>query len=115
VSKEAEGTRAAAANWAAMELPVAEIDLREIPARKMPLLQVALLRRSLDAHEAEYERCTHCRRTVLSGERVFVYGAERIVCELCVGLQPERPQESRLVHGPELGHTIRILDRRGFA
>lgn len=95
-----------------MELPVAEIDLREVPERQMPLLQVALLRRSLDAYAAACERCAHCRRTVLSGERVFVCGPERIVCELCVGFESEPPQESRLVHGPELGHTIRIIDRR---
>ncbi len=98
-----------------MELPAAEIDLREVPERQMPLLQVALLRRSLEAYADTCERCARCRRTVLSGERVFVCDAERIVCELCVGFEPAPPLESRLVHGPELGHTIRIIDRRGFA
>jgi hypothetical protein len=99
-----------------MELPAAaEIDLREIPLRRMPLLQLALLRRSMHAHAEDSERCAHCRRTVLSGERVFLGGPGRIVCELCVGFEPEPPGESRLVHGPELGHTIRIIDRRGIA
>ncbi len=98
-----------------MDLPAAEIDLREVPIREMPLLQVALLRRSMHAHAEDFERCAHCRRTVLSGERVFACGPERIVCALCVGFESEPPGESRLVHGPELGHTIRIIDRRGFA
>ncbi len=99
----------------AMDLPAAEIDLREIPVRQMPLLQIALLRRSIHARAEDSERCAHCRRTVLSGERVFMCGPGRVVCELCVGHESERPGESRLVHGPELGHTIRIIDRRGFA
>jgi hypothetical protein len=109
------GEISAAANLGAMDLSAAEVDLREVPTRHMPLLQLALLRRSMSAHAEDSERCAHCRRMALSGERVFICGPDRIVCELCVGFESEPPGESRLVHGPELGHTIRIVDRRGFA
>jgi hypothetical protein len=31
---------------------------------------------------------------------------------LCIGSQGEAPLETRLVHGPELGNTIHIVDKR---
>ena len=93
--------------------PAAELDLRELPEPRMPLLQVALLRRSMHAHAEACERCAHCGRTLLSGEHVFLCDPDRIVCELCIDLESQTPRESRLVHGPELGHTIKIIDRRG--
>jgi hypothetical protein len=44
-----------------------------------------------------------------------VYGSGTIACELCRGRQHEDPLESRTVHGPEFGHTMRITDQRAAA
>lgn len=74
-------------------------------------LQLALLKRSSDEFNASCVRCAHCRRTLLTGEQVYDCG-DRLVCELCVAFEHEPPLGSRLVHGPEFGHTIRILDQR---
>jgi hypothetical protein len=49
------------------------------------------------------------------GERVYVYGSGTIACELCRDRQREDPLESRIVHGPEFGHTMRITDQRAAA
>lgn len=78
-------------------------------------LELALLRRGLDERLAGSERCSCCNRTPLVGERVYVYSAEVIACELCRERQRESPRESRLVHGPEFGHTMRITDHRAAA
>jgi hypothetical protein len=94
------------------DLPPEQIELREVPDRRMPLLQAALLRRSMDEHTRTGDLCDRCHRTVLTGEHVFVCAGERIVCELCIDSEAQPPLETRLVHGPELGNTIRIVDRR---
>jgi hypothetical protein len=78
----------------------------------IPQLELALLRRGVDQRVAGSERCRRCRRTPLMGERVYVYDEGSILCELCRTLQKQAPSQSRLVHGPEFGHTIRIADRR---
>jgi hypothetical protein len=78
-------------------------------------LELALLRRSVDALSAGCERCAHCGRTPLIGERVYVYEAGIVRCELCRALHGESPLAWRLVHGPEFGHTMRITDRRAAA
>jgi hypothetical protein len=83
--------------------------------RDMLDLELALLRRGLDERLAGSERCTCCHRTPLVGERVYVYGSGTIACELCRGRQREDPLESRTVHGPEFGHTMRITDQRTAA
>lgn len=98
-----------------MGLPPEETTRRELFDGDMPTLQAALVRRSMDEFDETRDRCAHCRRTLLAGEQVFVCSSERIVCELCIALEPNPPRESRLVHGPELGHTIRIIDRRSTA
>ncbi len=87
----------------------------ERSVREMPDLELALLRRGVDRLSAGCERCTHCQRTPLIGERVYVYGAGAILCELCRSLESEMPQTSRVVHGPEFGHTMRITDHRAAA
>lgn len=89
-----------------------EIELREVPDIRMPLLQIALLRRSTDRYAETCERCSRCHRTPLSGEQIFVGDAGRMVCELCVDLEPNMPREGRLVHGSEFGRTIRVVDQR---
>jgi hypothetical protein len=78
-------------------------------------LELALLRRGVDALAAGCERCMHCHRTPLIGERVYIYASDTVRCELCRALDAERPLASRLVHGPEFGHTLRIIDRRAAA
>jgi hypothetical protein len=77
-----------------------------------PDLELALLRRGLDERLAEDERCRHCKRTPLIGERVYIDEHDAIVCELCRLLDDDVPVRSRIVHGPEFGHTMRIADRR---
>jgi hypothetical protein len=83
--------------------------------RDMLELELALLRRGLDERLAGSERCTCCRRTPLVGERVYVYASGTIACELCRDQQREPLQETRTVHGPEFGHTMRISDHRAAA
>jgi hypothetical protein len=83
--------------------------------RDMPDLELALLRRGVDRLAAGCERCDHCQRTPLVGERIYTYGQGGLLCELCRSLQPETPEASRIVHGPEFGHTMRITDHRAAA
>jgi hypothetical protein len=81
----------------------------------MAELELALLRRGVDEMAAGCERCARCHRTPLIGERVYVYESGSIVCELCRRLQRDTPSASRVVHGPEFGHTMRITDHRAAA
>jgi hypothetical protein len=78
-------------------------------------LERALLRRGVDERSAESERCTDCHRTPLIGERLYIYDDGAARCELCRALNRQRPTRSRLIHGPEFGHTMKILDRRAAA
>jgi hypothetical protein len=88
----------------------------EISTRgEMPDLELALLRRGVDDLTAGRERCEHCHRTPLIGERVYVYDSGAIACELCRALDAETPRGSRTVHGPEFGHTMRLTDQRRAA
>ena len=87
----------------------------------MPALELALLRRGVDELAACEERCGHCHRTPLIGERVYVYEsparapAPGLLCELCRALDRRQPIGNHIVHGPEFGHTMRITDRRAVA
>jgi hypothetical protein len=85
------------------------------PARSMEDLELALLRRSVDELSAERERCARCHRTPLVGERVYSYSSGITLCELCRAVHREAPLHSRLVHGPEFGHTMRLSDNRAAA
>ncbi len=78
-------------------------------------LGLALLRRGVDELSAERERCASCHRTPLIGERVYSYSSGALLCELCKADRGEAPQWSRLVHGPEFGHTMRITAPRAAA
>lgn len=78
-------------------------------------LERALLRRGVDERSAECERCTDCSRTPLIGERLYAYDDGSVRCELCRALSTQRPARSRLIHGPEFGHTMKIADRRAAA
>lgn len=83
--------------------------------RDMPDLELALLRRGLHGLSASCERCGHCRRSLLVGERVYLYETGATRCELCRGRERSSPAHSHTVHGPEFGHTLRILDQRAAA
>ena len=81
--------------------------------REMAELELALLRRGMDDRVGGLETCSHCHRSPLIGERVYVYERERVLCELCRCLRREPPHSSRLVHTPAFGHSLRIIDQRG--
>ena len=78
-------------------------------------LELALLRRAVEELAAGREICARCERTPLIGEHVYVYASGAIACALCRHYSREDPIGSRLIHGPEFGHTIRITDRRAAA
>jgi hypothetical protein len=77
-----------------------------------PKLEIALLRRSISGIAAAAERCGRCQRGLLLGEKVYEYASGEVRCELCRGREHSDPEQTRRVHGPALGHSIRILDRR---
>jgi hypothetical protein len=78
----------------------------------IPDLELALLKRGVEQRAAGRERCERCNRTPLIGERIYVYDTGTMLCELCRAAQRDAPLRSRLVHGPEFGHTMRVSDRR---
>jgi hypothetical protein len=80
--------------------------------REMAELELALLRRGVDERAAGRECCSRCDRSPLIGERVYVYGPDRILCELCRERERKAPSASRLVHTPAFGHSMRIIDQR---
>jgi hypothetical protein len=80
--------------------------------RLIPDLETALLRRGVDHRSDELETCGHCHRHPLIGERVHTYPSGTVLCELCRAVAEEQPTSSRLVHGPEFGHTMKIIDQR---
>lgn len=80
--------------------------------RDMPDLELALLRRGLHGLSATSERCGRCRRSLLVGEQVYLYESGAARCALCRDREHSSPAHSHTVHGPEFGHTLRILDQR---
>jgi recombinational DNA repair protein (RecF pathway) len=74
-----------------------------------------MMRRSSDQFAATCDRCARCGRTLLAGEQVYDCGRGRLVCELCIAFESDPPRASRLVHGPEWGHTIHIKDQRSVS
>jgi hypothetical protein len=79
--------------------------------REMPELELALLRRGVDALGASSEQCGRCGRRPLIGERVYAHPRLVVICELCAQHDGAHG-EAHVVHGPEFGHTIRLIDRR---
>jgi hypothetical protein len=75
-------------------------------------LELALLRRGLSGASHTIERCGCCHRTLLLGERVYADASGALRCELCRALGGGDVGDGHTVHGPEFGHTIRVLDRR---
>ena len=79
---------------------------------RTPALEIALLRRGLGLRDAGQERCAGCQRTPLVGETVYFDERGSVYCELCRELEPRPPRGSRVVHGHEFGHTMRLTDHR---
>jgi hypothetical protein len=88
--------------------------LAGLPAaeRDMPELELALLRRGMNERSSRRQGCARCCRTPLVGERVYVAATGETLCALCQSHEADPPADSRLVHGPEYGHTLRLLDQR---
>ena len=93
----------------------AKVGSMNTTAREMPELELALLRRSIHEISLHRERCARCHRTPLVGERIYTYASGTAICELCKTLEHATPIRSDIVHGPEFGHSLRIIDRRGRA
>jgi len=85
----------------------------DTPSHQIPTLELALIRRGLEDSAAARDICVRCHRTPLIGERVYPLPSGVVVCELCRKRRRETLSESRLVHNPAFGHTIRIVDQRG--
>jgi hypothetical protein len=49
---------------------------------------------------------------MLIGERVYEYASGVIRCELCRVRVASDPARFHMVHGPEFGHSLRVIDRR---
>lgn len=82
------------------------------PARRITILETALLRRSVGAATAGRDRCHHCRRTPLVGERIHFYDADagtELVCDLCRPARPHAPRRTELMHSPEHDRAVRVL------
>ncbi len=73
-------------------------------------LELQLFRSSVDALRADRNRCSDCRRTPLTGERVYRYEGGRAVCELCRALRREDPVSSEPVRD-EAGPHVRVRSR----
>ena len=71
-------------------------------------LERELLRRGVRARATEDRTCCDCGRTPLVGERMYRYGGEGRVCELCRTGHGEAPQASEPIRHAELGRTVRI-------
>jgi hypothetical protein len=82
------------------------------PERDIPELELALLRRGMIERSAKRQACARCRRTPLIGERVYFPEHGVMLCELCRPRQGDPPARWTLVHGPEFGHTLKLVDRR---
>lgn len=79
--------------------------------RDMRELERALLRRGMTERTAKRQACGRCCRTPLVGERVYVASSGVMLCALCQSREADPPPSSTLVHGPEFGHTLRLLDQ----
>ena len=60
--------------------------------------------------DAQRQACQSCHRTPLVGERIYPDEAGSLLCELCRAREANPPARWSLVHGPEFGHTLKLLD-----
>ena len=80
--------------------------------RDMPDLERALLRRSVHDLSRHTDHCFRCGRSPLVGERIHRLADHSTMCELCRSVEHAKPVDTQVVHGPEFGHTLRVIDRR---
>lgn len=83
-------------------------------ARQKPSLELVLLRKGVGQLSDHRDRCVHCHRTPLVGERVHVYdgsAGDRLVCDLCRPRRREAPQRSEIFHSPDRDRAVRIRAR----
>jgi hypothetical protein len=80
--------------------------------RDMPALELALLRQGVQRRDATQERCSHCHRTPLAGERIYLSAAGPVLCALCCPQGEDRLLRSQRVRGAVVGPGIRVLTRR---
>jgi hypothetical protein len=73
----------------------------------VPVIQDALVRRSVGALRSGRTTCRHCHRTPLTGERVYFYADEKLVCELCTPLHRGMPERSELVRATRTELRVR--------
>src|SRR2546421_3678091 len=69
----------------------AELPGMHTTVRGMPDLELALLRRGVDDRTAGSERCGRCRRSPLISERIYDYGGQMVLCELCRWRRRDEP------------------------
>jgi len=82
------------------------------PERGIPELELALLRRGMHERDARRQGCARCRRVPLVGERVYTAKSGAVLCELCRSRESEPPAGWTLVHGPEFGHSLKLIGTR---
>lgn len=60
----------------------------------MPDLSALLLRKSVGSLKSNQERCGHCDRTPLAGERLHEMDGGRMLCDLCLMALPENDRHT---------------------
>jgi hypothetical protein len=78
----------------------------------MPDLATLLLRNSVGSLRSDGARCSGCRRTPLTGERLHEMDTGRVLCDLCLALLPEPDRNAvrtERVHASE--HHIAVARR----
>lgn len=93
-------------------VPGMEALIDQQPERLMPELELALLRRGMTERTASHQACARCSRTPLVGERVYLTDGGAVFCALCRSGEADDPARTALVHGPQFGHSIKLLGRR---
>jgi hypothetical protein len=74
-------------------------------------LEPHLVRRSVGALSEDRDRCGHCGRTPLIGERVHRYEDGVVLCELCRPLRRIEDAREEIVRHSEHGQTVRRVAR----
>ena len=75
------------------------------------LQEISLERRSVAGLAHGGPRCQHCQRTPLVGELIHLYGAGRLVCELCRPRHREPPARTEIMHSPEHQRAVKVRPR----
>jgi hypothetical protein len=90
----------------------------EVQQHHAPELELELLRAGVRKMAAQRARCSHCRRSLLVGERVQVFaaaGRERHICALCLGTDAPGSSVGELVRTERVRAGERPLSVRRAA